>query len=63
MNNHSLNIAKTMRTLKVTGKVISILFRLSMTALWTACILAGGEAGLAAIGAGIIFFGFSAIFG
>ena len=63
MNSHSFNFANTVKTLKIAGKVISLIFRLSMTALWTVCILSGGEAGLAAIGAGIIFFGFSAIIG
>ena len=50
------------RALKTTGKVFGILFRLAATAAWTVCMLSGGELGLAAIGAGIIFFGFSAIF-
>ena len=54
---------KICKALRITGNVFGFIFKLSMTALWTICMLSGGELGLAAIGAGIIFFGFSAIIG
>ena len=52
-----------LKAIKFTGNIFGFVFKLSMTALWTVCMLSGGELGLAAIGAGIIFFGFSAIIG
>lgn len=61
MKHTSLYLVNVLRTLKTTGKVFGIIFRLAATAAWTACMLAGGDLGLAAIGAGIVFFGFSAI--
>ena len=59
-NSFGLNLYKAIR---ISGRILGMLFKLAATALWTICILSGGELGLAAIGAGIIFFGFSAILG
>lgn len=61
--NHSIFGVNLFKFIKVSGKILGTIFKLSATALWTICILSGGELGLAAIGAGIIFFGFSAILG
>ncbi|MBP5331062.1 MAG: hypothetical protein J6Y89_04355 [Lachnospiraceae bacterium] len=61
MKHSNLYLINIFRILKTTGKVFGIVFKLAATAIWTVCMLAGGELGLAAIGAGIIFFGFSAI--
>ena len=63
MRINSLYFMKICKALRITGNVFGFIFKLSMTALWTICMLSGGELGLAAIGAGIIFFGFSAIIG
>ena len=57
MKNYSITL------LKNTGRLAGFLFKLSMAGIWTICMLAGGELGLAAIGAGIIYFGFTAILG
>ncbi len=56
-------MTKILKAMKITGNVFGFIFKLCVTALWTLCMLSGGELGLAAIGAGIIFFGFSAILG
>ena len=63
MKTNSLYFARMLKAIKLTGNIFGFVFKLSMTALWTVCMLSGGELGLAAIGAGIIFFGFSAIIG
>ncbi|MCR5323900.1 MAG: hypothetical protein K6E85_11595 [Lachnospiraceae bacterium] len=61
--NHSIFSLNFFKALKISGKILGTLFKLTVTAIWTLCILSGGELGLAAIVAGIIFFGFSAILG
>ena len=61
--NHSVFSINLFKALKLSGRILSMIFKLAVTALWTVCILSGGELGLAAIGAGILFFSFSAILG
>ena len=61
--NHGIFSINLFKALKLSGRILGTIFKLAVTALWTVCILSGGELGLVAIGAGIVFFGFSAILG